>query len=289
LHDLLDFFREYIRDRTGYYLNSNITKPLTKASLLSYAEFVGAGQVEWFVSHFWGTAFEHFCVALQKHAETVCGRRDWTALRYWVCFCANNQHHLTEELGAGWRESSFYVTLTSGLCQGTCMVLDDNALPLTRIWCIFELLQTVKLQREGGRFQGLLLCTSSGVLNTGSGSVEVATALAKRVAEVDLAKAEASKLSDAMMIRGQVIEEMGSFATLNHFLCQEVREMLVSVQRNSSQQFAAVLGHLDEHLAGNGPLTSSASTSRLRSLWRTRLQRDAQTDFLSNALWDVLL
>ena len=44
------------------------------------------------------------------------------------------------------------------------MVLDEQALPLTRAWCLFELLQTFILQKNHTDFQGLVMTTNSGVL-----------------------------------------------------------------------------------------------------------------------------
>jgi len=128
------------------------------------------------------------------------------------------------------------------------MVLDDKALPLTRIWCIFELMQTVKLQDNQANFQGLLLCTSSGLLNSGSGSVTVAMALAARVADMDLQTAQATSENDAQMIRDEVIREMGSFGALNRFVCREVRDMLVSAQYHANEQFDNVFKLLETAL-----------------------------------------
>eukprot|EP00418_Pyrodinium_bahamense_P083899 CAMPEP_0179055716 /NCGR_PEP_ID=MMETSP0796-20121207/23444_1 /TAXON_ID=73915 /ORGANISM="Pyrodinium bahamense, Strain pbaha01" /LENGTH=388 /DNA_ID=CAMNT_0020752377 /DNA_START=72 /DNA_END=1238 /DNA_ORIENTATION=- len=245
VHDLLEFFSAFIRDRTAYYLDGNIIRPLTKEKNVSLAEFVGAERVEWFVSHFWGTAFEHFCSAVRKHAESVCGdARSWKDVRYWICFCSNNQHHLQDELGESWRESSFYITLRSGACRGTCMVLDDKVLPLTRSWCIFELLQTVRLKQEDSNFMGLFLCTSGGVLNTGSGSVEVAMALAEKVATMDLEQAQASRQEDRQMINSQVIKELNSFAALNRFIRHAVRAILQTARILTNQHFDAVFSHL---------------------------------------------
>ena len=50
-------------------------------------------------------------------------------------------------------------------------------LPLQRIWCLFEVYHTIRLAKSG-RFQGLLLCTSTGVLQEGkAGRVWPATFL----------------------------------------------------------------------------------------------------------------
>ena len=47
-----------------YYVCENLVKPLTKEVRLSYAELVGAHRVQWFISHFWGTSFQHFTEAV---------------------------------------------------------------------------------------------------------------------------------------------------------------------------------------------------------------------------------
>eukprot|EP00416_Gambierdiscus_australes_P014276 CAMPEP_0171121260 /NCGR_PEP_ID=MMETSP0766_2-20121228/101979_1 /TAXON_ID=439317 /ORGANISM="Gambierdiscus australes, Strain CAWD 149" /LENGTH=76 /DNA_ID=CAMNT_0011584033 /DNA_START=20 /DNA_END=250 /DNA_ORIENTATION=- len=70
-------------------------------------------------------------------------------------------------------------------------------------------------------------------------------ALARKVAEMDLEAAEASSEHDAEMIRRQVKQEMGSFDALNHFVCGEVRNMLVRAQQSANGQFSAVLAHLE--------------------------------------------
>ena len=57
-----------------YYLDSNLLRPLTANSRLSYSELAGPRQVQWFVSHYWGSSFQHFVSAVQRHAE---GTPDW--------------------------------------------------------------------------------------------------------------------------------------------------------------------------------------------------------------------
>ena len=64
------------------------------------------------------------------------------------------------------QESSFYLALTSPGCKGTAMVLDERVLPLTRIWCLFEVYHTIRLS-EAGNFQGEVLGNSS-TLGAGS-------------------------------------------------------------------------------------------------------------------------
>ena len=121
-----EFFSLYIRDRNMYYLCSNIVKPLTFADKLSYAELVGPSSVQWFCSHFWGMPFLHFIDCLKGHAanEMTC---------YWICTFSNNQWKVAEELGSQVEDSSFYLALHGSTCCGTLFVLDEKALPLTRL------------------------------------------------------------------------------------------------------------------------------------------------------------
>ena len=44
------------------------------------------------------------------------------------------------------------------------MILDGRVVPLTRAWCLFELLQTFIIQDETQLGEGLTILTPSGVL-----------------------------------------------------------------------------------------------------------------------------
>ena len=81
------------------------------------------------------------------------------------------------------------------------MVLDDQAQPLRRAWCLFEILQTQLSAERGSSFQGLLFCTSSGVLRNGQGGIDVAMAVANGLATLDLKDAKASDADDERMIQ----------------------------------------------------------------------------------------
>lgn len=56
----------------------------------------------------------------------------------------------------------------SHTCKGTLMIIDEQALPFHRAWCLFEVLQTVLRCQEDQDFTGFSLGTSSGVLNEGA-------------------------------------------------------------------------------------------------------------------------
>jgi hypothetical protein len=200
-----------------YYLCSNLVKPLTMQVALSYAELVGPSSVQWFVSHFWGMPFEHFIRCLKGHAPVQ-------MTSYWICTFSNNQWKVSEELGHGnVEDSSFYLALRGG-CQGTLFVLDEEVLPLTRSWCLFELFQTELLSREveqncetrqtrethQSAFQ-LLLGTSSGVMNYGESSMDLALKISKKLATLRLQDAQASCPEDKLMINEAVSKHPGGF------------------------------------------------------------------------------
>merc|ERR1712157_457493 len=117
------------------------------------------------------------------------------------------------------------------------MVLDEQALPLTRSWCIFELLQTLNLERSDEQFQGLLLCTVTGVLNTGNASVETAMNLARRISTLSLESASASNENDKDMINKQVLKQMGSFKAMEDQVCEHIVEILKVARQHSDQEF----------------------------------------------------
>jgi hypothetical protein len=60
LRELYGFFQAFIQDRNMYYLNENVLLPLTSKARMSFAELAGPKDVDWFVSHYWGTRFKEF-------------------------------------------------------------------------------------------------------------------------------------------------------------------------------------------------------------------------------------
>jgi len=232
IQDLYDFFSDYIgHQRNMYYLCSNIVMPLTARDRLSYAELAGPSPVSWFVSHYWGMPFQHFVECLKGHAA------DRTT-SYWICTFANNQWKVTEELGEEVQCSSFYLALRSSSCQGTLVVLDEEVLPLTRSWCLFELFQTEMLSREGGDFRGLLLGTSTGVMNYGQSSVDLALKISKKLSTLRLQDAQASCPHDKRIIDEAVASHPGGFEAVNSFLIESVQAALHQTEVRFREDFA---------------------------------------------------
>ncbi|CAK8999421.1 EGF and pentraxin domain-containing protein 1 (Polydom) [Durusdinium trenchii] len=242
-------FETLIRQqRSMYYVVSNLLMPLTSQKRLSYAELAGSHQVLWFVSHFWGTSFRHFVHSVRKHAESVApySRVPWTEPTYWICSFSNNQWEVEAEVGKSWDDSSFFKTLNCSDCLGTAMILDDEAMPLTRAWCLFEVLQTKEIQNKRPDFEGLWLCTSTGVLHEGKAGVDVALHLAKRLSNLRLEDATASVQKDKDMIDHLISQMPGGFEAMNRFVKSNIAEALRHMNTAFKKEFNQIMSSLGE-------------------------------------------
>ena len=70
----------------------------------------------------------------------------------WICAYGNNQHALNEDVTKDLRDSGF--TKAIHVAQGcTITILDTSGVVFLRIWCVFELFQTLvdapKASNEG--------------------------------------------------------------------------------------------------------------------------------------------
>ena len=255
--ELLEAFGPLIGERRGmYYLCSNIIKPLTAKSRLSFAEFVGPSPVVWFVSHYWGHRCALTCAAIEKHSRGFGSAACWRDAAYWVCTLSNNQYQVSDELGYGVLEnSSFFIALRSQTCKGTCMILDENTQPFSRSWCLFEYAQTLIRCQEDSAFHGLLLCMSDGVLNRGEGNLANYVKLLRRVTHLDLEQAFASKQEDKESIDAFVEAHMGGFEQLNRGLRDSIGTISREAKGRLDVEVSAVLD--GSHPSGT-PLRSAA-------------------------------
>eukprot|EP00435_Cladocopium_sp_Y103_P060877 s75_g22.t1 len=264
LHKFLETFEKLIGEsRNMYYVVSNIIRPLTKPSQLSYAELAGPKRVTWFVSHFWGTSFRHFVKSLTKHAESLWPPEEKMdeeefsmascRISYWICSLSNNQWQIQQELGHGeWSQSSFYLALTAPGCRGTAMVMDDAAMPLTRSWCLFEVWQTKEVQQRQKDFNGLWLCTAGGVLHKDhmpnlikeESGVHVALRIAERLRTLQLQDAQASNAEDKAMIDGLVQQMPGGFDEMNSFVKQNISEAIFCLAQIFTEEVTRLLDDL---------------------------------------------
>lgn len=225
LTELLQQFRDFVRDRDCYYVNANITTLLTSHHKLSYAELAGPTRLQYFISHHWGGAFARLVEAVQHHAKFA-GGADWGCVAYWACLLSVNQWDVASELGSGGPQASFFQALRSERCLGTCLVLDARALPLSRAWCLLEILETYRARIANPDFQGLFFCTEQGVLGAARGCYDTTVALGARLGSVAVAEAATSREEDQLMIAQNMADAGGAEAVeefLRENLCAELR------------------------------------------------------------------
>lgn len=264
LRTLFETFADLIQDRDAYYLDKAITKPVTRPLRLSMSEVMGPGEIKFFVSHYWGTCFKHFVEAVKCHAQQA-GESNWATETYWICFLSNNQWDVKSELGDGdWRSSSFYLALQSNECRATCMIVDTDALPLTRAWCLFEVLQTYKLSHTREDFGGLLFCTSQGTIGV-HGCFDITLALAQRLSQLSVRSARASNKADEVMIQNLVAEEEEtSGSTMDAFISQNMSTTLKQAEALFAEKADSLSSCLRENAgvqeAAPEPLASSLSS-----------------------------
>eukprot|EP00928_Gymnodinium_smaydae_P042233 TRINITY_DN28466_c0_g2_i1.p1 TRINITY_DN28466_c0_g2~~TRINITY_DN28466_c0_g2_i1.p1 ORF type:complete len:1290 (+),score=143.94 TRINITY_DN28466_c0_g2_i1:48-3917(+) len=254
-----DFFQAHIRSRNMYYLAGNVLLPLTATKRLSFAELIGPKVVKWFVSHFWGTPFQHFCDTLINHAQTVSSNAE--DINYWICSMSVNQYKVAEEVGSNSENSSFFLAVRSETCIGTAMVLDDHVLPLRRSWCLFEVLQTLMLGNMNDRWQGLWLCTSTGVLHEGRGGVDVAMRIADELAKLRLQDASASVQADKDMIEGEIQKMPGGFDAMNSYVRKSICDALYKMKTSFDYDFADLVARLHTDNEVKSPDVSDGGTS----------------------------
>lgn len=126
-----------------YILVEEFIKPKTAALQVAYAELLPPMAPEVFVSHWWGEEFLSFVETLRNFAMK---KPKPGARVFWVCSFANRQWKVN--LGRTLQESPFERALVSESCAQVLMVLGSNAMPLRRIWCLYEVLRTHALKKD---------------------------------------------------------------------------------------------------------------------------------------------
>jgi len=167
---------------------------------------------------------------------------------YWICSLSNNQHRLGEELSAQVEDSSFHLCFQSDSCKGTVMVMDINVNPLTRSWCLYELLQTMLLTKQRPEQFDYWITTETGVLNHGEASTEETLNIASAVSTLRLQDAQASDEADKDMIDEAVSKMEGGFKAINNFLRMAILESLERTQEKVNDKLEAGMQSLRQRL-----------------------------------------
>merc|ERR1719161_333040 len=157
--------------------------------------------VDYFVSHWWGHPLERTIKALTNFAKAEykrIGKKSPDEVVVWICLFALNQHKAAEEVGSTPEQGPFNAALAKARF-GAIMVLDDRAMPLVRIWCLFEVRRAADFQ------QTLRLVVDEGDVE--QASTEILQAIGRRLRTLRAAKASASNESDKNKIHFRVLDK----------------------------------------------------------------------------------
>ncbi|CAE8627408.1 unnamed protein product [Polarella glacialis] len=166
----------------------------------SWVEFVSRDEQKPYLlfSHSWSGRFRDFMAAVDDLAR---GKSLTVTVPVWICVFANNQ--FGQNFGTGFRDSPFYKAVEVAE-EGTLLIVDRDASSLQRIWCGFELLLAIDLQKP------LVVYTSAGQVGVSATSGR----LVEAVEDFDITQMEASQESDRRQIinflcGGELLEKKG--------------------------------------------------------------------------------
>jgi len=194
---------------TMYDVVPRIIIPETCLRQCAYAELFEPLPSTVFVSHWWGEEFVKFLSCLDNYAKANAEDDkdgDWATLSLWICSFANRQHSVN--LGTSLATSPFEKALSSNDCKGIVMVLDSEATPLTRIWCIYEVLRVHMLEHPFDMATENGVLTRAGVEPRGALREDLLQ-LSRRIFQIDPQSAQASVEQDRVTILEEVDKAVG--------------------------------------------------------------------------------
>lgn len=176
------------------------------------------GRPNFFVSHKWSSPFRELVAGVDAYvqAHPAYSTVDPTATYLWVDIFIINQHSDQKQQ----QEHLGNLHQAIDACTSTLLLLDQKGLVLTRIWCLYEVWNTLLL----GGPQRLLVLSSS--VDYG--------ALKDIYYELDVSKAQATVEADKHRFLADIQASMG-----HEEMGQQVREALVSSALAQAQNAAA--------------------------------------------------
>eukprot|EP00928_Gymnodinium_smaydae_P036751 TRINITY_DN25647_c0_g1_i1.p1 TRINITY_DN25647_c0_g1~~TRINITY_DN25647_c0_g1_i1.p1 ORF type:complete len:812 (+),score=218.47 TRINITY_DN25647_c0_g1_i1:125-2560(+) len=170
-----------------YHMNDLFVMPLTKPDTCSFVELVAPGPQEpkWFISHWWGTRFKETSHILRYHATEHENPLDTP---YWMCTFANNQHNLGELEEPDLLSTPFVRAIMMPSCVGTIMLMDKDATPFSRAWCVLEnfVTTTVGKKKKGQLLEiGAIIPAGSQELALDEAEIELVPECAALLVEED--------------------------------------------------------------------------------------------------------
>mmetsp|Transcript_120790 Transcript_120790/g.346978 ORF Transcript_120790/g.346978 Transcript_120790/m.346978 type:complete len:833 (-) Transcript_120790:293-2791(-) len=255
---------------TMHEINSEVIKRvIPKEHSCSWAELVSQGRRQkrrFFCSHNWGESFRHFAMTLEEHSVAY-KVRGFDA--YWICVFANDQWSLL--LGDTLAESPFFRALRGS--DMTVVMMDKASAVLKRLWCIFEMHETLK-NKQGFEFWTPLGRIGAPLVSSGPSMVALQN--------MDVARADASDEVDMRRILNHIagVAEMSGITQTgdNKVLRAELprgmheKELLKSHQSKFQALNASIVDASRKFVQGPTP-TPSARKPSSRPSWLPCIHR----------------
>ena len=229
-------------DWTTTDLSENFIKPETKPMQCSFEEFMRVKHSDTphpafgliysecfmeeatvFVSHAWKYKFGELITAVETFTTEQAKAKPWS---YWVDAFVNDQWN-APNLPYEWWSGTFSSAI--GEIGHTMLVLSpwDAPIPLTRAWCLWEILCTIKNKAE--------LTVQLSVNERASFVSTLRTDyshIMKSFSKIDVANSEAWNPNDKGMIFAAVEAEEGGFGAVNNTICAQMRDWLARTARS---------------------------------------------------------
>ena len=189
---------------------------------LMYDECYENGPANVFVSHAWRYLFEELVTAIETFTDSHADER-WS---YWVDLFVNDQWN-APNLPYEWWAGTFSSAI--GEIGHTMLVLSpwDAPIPLTRAWCLWEILCTIKMKAK--LTVQLSTTQQAAFLETLRNDYDH---IMHALCNIDVHKSEAWNPKDLEMIFAAVEKEEGGFAGVNNLLCAQMRDWLAENVRS---------------------------------------------------------
>ena len=179
-------------------ISEKYIKPKTAKKRCRYVDLLNPKEIKkpnYFVSHVWKSPFSHLleCLQVQLHFFRI-QQNDLDSLFFWIDIFAVNQHEIDSDLAS--LERTIHETEQILVC------MDTEGRLLTRIWCLYEIWNTILSEKEGKeQEEGKKLVFIAHKTNY--------TTLEKFFIECDVSRAQAKKEEDVVRILNEIKKSVG--------------------------------------------------------------------------------
>mmetsp|Transcript_31220 Transcript_31220/g.69446 ORF Transcript_31220/g.69446 Transcript_31220/m.69446 type:complete len:482 (+) Transcript_31220:82-1527(+) len=223
---LEDFVRKVAATSSTADVVTSCIIPGTQERCCRYVDIIPqqhVGSARFFVSHCWAGLFHHLVLQLQQYLDPSVSKayQDKNAIYVWIDIFAVNQH-----IGRGSTQADDLANLQTVITrvERTLLILDSTGVVLTRIWCLYEIWQTMK------KHTGVLEVLAEVSLL----DLEQVQGVIK---QLDIKKAKATRDQDRVRILAQIDRSLG-----HHKLRSMIKSAVVASAIAAEKRALAVLG-----------------------------------------------